>query len=500
MKTKYFIIFIIFFAQCQNKKIENENIELKTAKKMDTNILKQQILSGQSITEVGLDPMSNYNYQINDYNIIGDEIKTSLVNHGYKIDSRKFAESIYTIFGIKSSENITSILLDYKCPPDKPVFYTSEDGSGIMSSYKPLQIDFNRNILIEAFYVPEIIDYKKKYPELLKEEELILDKFSKDGTEYLINKWMNDKNLPQQRQKNIQTMVSRNKYLFNDDKASFAWLKFNDKNFLRSLVLNFGYTKDKDLLKWVMESIKLEINLQENNAEEFGKLLWHKDCSGRLKIHNETFELIHENNKKELPKYEDDLLEYIFSLNDEKQKVSTELSFAEKAKITAYCLHFMQKESARITDYMGEFAKFSDQDDSFSKEFEKNNFYNIPNFKEEWKEAKEEGDGIWYPGMDGAYNEPEKSETHPTAQLLYSRPDFQSYAQEITTKGEIEYLHKISGWDFVKIGAVTGYLATEEAQKEKEKIEKKKNSFLADEGEEIKEEPKKKGFFGGLFG
>jgi predicted Zn-dependent protease len=86
---------------------------------------------------------------------------------------------------------------------------------------------------------------------------------------------------------------------------------------------------------------------------------------------------------------------------------------------------------------------------------------------------------------------------HPTSYLLYSRPDFSSFAQNIKTKGEIEYLHKVSGWDFVKVNGVTGYLATEEAKKEKEESEKKKFSFLA-EGEDIKPE-KKKGFLGGLF-
>ncbi|TWP22619.1 hypothetical protein ETU10_10545, partial [Apibacter muscae] len=45
-----------------------------------------------------------------------------------------------------------------------------------------------------------------------------------------------------------QYMISRNKYLFNDDKSQFAWLINNDSFFMENLVTNFGYTEDKKLL------------------------------------------------------------------------------------------------------------------------------------------------------------------------------------------------------------------------------------------------------------
>lgn len=91
------------------------------------------------------------------------------------------------------------------------------------------------------------------------------------------------------------------------------------------------------------------------------------------------------------------------------------------------------------------------------------------------------------------------SNSHSTSYKLYNRPDFQSYAQEVVAKGEIEYLHQVSGWDFVKVNGITGYLATDEAKKEKEETEKKRFSFLAEE-EEIKDKNKKKGFWDNLFG
>jgi hypothetical protein len=52
----------------------------------------------------------------------------------------------------------------------------------------------------------------------------------------------------------------------------------------------------------------------------------------------------------------------------------------------------------RTYQYMGGFAEWFDADNKYSKEFEKHNYYNIPNFKKQWQEAKVEGDGIARPG------------------------------------------------------------------------------------------------------
>lgn len=85
-----------------------------------------------------------------------------------------------------------------------------------------------------------------------------------------------------------------------------------------------------------------------------------------------------------------------------------------------------------------------------------------------------------------------------TSLLLYDRPDFSSFSKEIIANDDIEIVHQNLGWNFVKINGVSGYLPTEEKQKELQKEEKRKFSFLADE-EEVKPE-NKKGFWDKLFG
>ena len=78
-----------------------------------------------------------------------------------------------------------------------------------------------------------------------------------------------------------KNIIARNKYLFNDSRADFVWLCFNDEQFLQSLVKTFGYDDDEKLNKFVLDK-----NLKNN--EEFGKVIWNKDCLGNI---NSKFKL-----------------------------------------------------------------------------------------------------------------------------------------------------------------------------------------------------------------
>lgn len=492
--------FIAFLASCQKKtKNVSNNIEKNTVsmKNNEITILKNQLRKGLKAT-IGDAIDFQIEYSNEDLQIEEQIIKDILKQQGFKnISNSEFNDKINSIFDRKLNYSSSKKYVFINCfkPCDKEEIFFQNN----LLDYNGYFIFKDNNFIAPLLTIPELIDYQKKYPEIIEyEKDIPYEYLDNEGNKIKIHKWGDNENLSQIRHSNIQRIVARNKYLFNDSKADFVWLKVNDKDFLRSLVLNFGYTKDKDLLKWVMESVKLKINPQENNVEEFGKLLWHKDCSSKLKIHIETFEAMHLYNKKEYPKYEDDLYSYIFSLNDEKQKISTELSFSEKAKITAYCLHFTQKETNDIYGYIGKFAEFKDIENDFSKEFEKNNYYDIPNFKNEWKEAKEEGDGM---GLDAQYIPSENTTRVITSLHLYDRPDFSSFSREIVAKDEIEIVNQTVGWNFVKVNGVTGYLPTEGVKQETQKKEKhteRRLSFLADE-EDANDKPRKKGFWGGLF-
>jgi len=150
----------------------------------------------------------------------------------------------------------------------------------------------NSNFLTELYAIPELIDYKNAYPKLAEFEKKSMEKYMEDGEEVKIYKWKDVSDLKERRQNNIQILVNRNKYLFNDDKASFAWLRSNDTWFLESLVKTFGYVEDKALLDFV---------LKENYKDlaELEKILISRSCGGKNRLNIEVFAVVKNWKKKE---------------------------------------------------------------------------------------------------------------------------------------------------------------------------------------------------------
>lgn len=243
----------------------------------------------------------------------------------------------------------------------------------------------------------------KKYPELsVYESKAIFVTDEVEGNKIEIKRWKNIPDIEKQRQKNIQILINRNKYIFNDNKASLVWLKFNDKEFLESLVKIFGYVQDKDLLKWVVENNRFKTKSGITNGEEYGQLIWHRTCDGKFVFHKETIEIMQKEMKPSNGNYMDDLLDYIRYLEEEKS-----LKFEEKMIIVANVLNLssilaQDNNYERYRYSMGSYYKFSDVETKVSvdNEFKKNNYYGLTNLKTFWEEAKVDGDGISYPGQE----------------------------------------------------------------------------------------------------
>ncbi|WP_264554440.1 hypothetical protein [Flavobacterium sp. N1861] len=183
-------------------------------------------------------------------------------------------------------------------------------------------------------------------------------------------------------------------YLFNDSKAHFKWLILNDETFMRSLVTTFGYYDDTALVEWVAENTKMDAQ----DLEPLNEIIYNKKCDGKIGFNYTFLKIISENDEKATEKF-NFLKWYYFDwlLNP---KNTLELTFSQKAEIIARMHSFIYSNmnDYRTYEFMGTFAEHYDYDNTYSKEFKAKNYYNIPDFEKQWKEAKLEGDGITLPG------------------------------------------------------------------------------------------------------
>jgi hypothetical protein len=338
-------------------------------------ILKKQL-------QYGIFNYSNpYVFSSSDLEIILPVTKAELKLNGFKFPSNdEFITKIRLIFNRTIDLKLDSkyIYINFWDKCDKNFIYHPSN----MTDYFGIYAIKNENYITDGYALPQIIDYQKMFPDIIQYENNLprTSVFEENGEEVSRYLWKDQKGLLQDRQKNIQTLVNRNKYLFNDNKASLVWLKFNDQEFLESLVKTFGYVQDKDLLKWVLDR-----NL---NDDEFDKLLFTRTCDNKFVFHKEIFEVMAQADAKSKENY----IQYLLARID-LPKVY-DLSFSDATKIKALYCYYATKflgsiESSNIYSF---FPKL--QDEKYEDEFRKNNYYNLPDFKELYNDTKYGGIGL----------------------------------------------------------------------------------------------------------
>lgn len=384
----------------------------------------------------------------------------------------------------------------------------------------------------------EAIDYQiSKEEKYIKIGEDILPDVDKIKDENLIN-------YPY-----MKSVVNLNKILYQNDLTSILKTIHNDVDLAQDIVILFNYEKNEILLKKVCDNI--------NNLEDYSNnfvlsiVFYNKDYTIRKKlltylsknqelISHITFYLA--DNKKEIMKKNklhnkniDEAIAFLLNIGIQGREnddiyTSTDPSYGLLNNMFISYPNLIKEFSKN--DYFGYsslkyFTKVFQTEQEHRNESNFIEVYTIQdpdgftNLRKE-KNAKSEvlqkiktGEQIevldntddWFlvktkEGKTGYVHKSRiksgNSNNHSTSFLLYDRPDFSSFSREVLAKGEVEIVNQTSGWDFVKVNGITGYLATEVLKKEQQEIEKKKYTFLADE-DEVKNK-KKKGFWDNLFG
>ena len=361
---------ILQMTSCVNNKIKSK----------EERVLEKQLLKANSISNE-VTTIQYYPYDKEDLEISIELLDSILKKDGYNLIDN-FDSKVKTVFGnIKLFDNIYFLKTDNKCYNSNEILYNDSEGFKFN-----LYFSIDKKLMIGQYAIPELIDYRTKYPEISKIEDTIsVRKKDKEGENIYVTRWRDISDLKEQRKKNIETLVARNKYLFNDDKDSFDWLIKNDAFFMEQLVKRFGYTQDFELLEWVIK----KTHYDKNYPEDYGSLFWVKNCDGSIKLHSNTFKILQKlYNVKTAYQILEDIKGYINYLGDEEQSKKEELTEEQRIKILANIAYF--GEQYKYTDdspyqMMGRLRYFLS--DSQVDILIKNKYFNLPKFKEWWDKA-----------------------------------------------------------------------------------------------------------------
>ena len=393
MKKILLIISVLnIYLGCSQKKEENieKNNLMRTSNNNVEIILRQQLEKGISGEVLNSFDIETYTYSKEDMEAVIPVAEKIILSQGYIPPSNKvFSEKVQMIFKRKIDFNLSSkyLYLNFNEKCDKEIKYYRNDKSVDVTPYSYYIIK-NSNFLTELYAIPELIDYKNAYPKLAEFEKKSMEKYMEDGEEVKIYKWKDLPNLSELRHMHQQKLIHRNKYLFNDDKASFVWLRSNDTWFLESLVKIFGYVGDKALLDFVLKK-------NYKDLAELEKILISRSCGGKNRLNIEVFAVVKNWKKKELSNFSIKIGEMMVALIKKEEQGKSEINFPELTKILSETAYHMSKTDEN--SYYN-FFPILNLTEKYREEIEKKNFYNNPDLKRVWDETKT--GGRWRPGME----------------------------------------------------------------------------------------------------
>ncbi|WP_139348566.1 hypothetical protein [Chryseobacterium sp. JV274] len=378
---------IIFLAILTLNELYSQNTSLNM-KNSFLSVLKSQLSAGASGEKNETD-YPTYEFTLRDLEATESIIAKELDDSGYKKPGTE--ESIIKINTIfkriidpKSESKYLHVNFEDKCSKDLKLYKNSN--SIDVNPYTTYI--FKKGLFISDLYsIPEIMDYTKNSKLLQYEKNAENNNHIKNVKIYY---WKDVANLKEQRKVNIQRIIARNMYLFNDNKTYIIWLVTHDKNFIKLLVKNFGYDSEPKFNEMLINEY-----IQSKDMYKIGELVFAKNCDKELEVRNGILQNIAAVYQKSSNPHD------LFGLMEFSSKLlETEeynnYSEKEKIKMIAYLANtydFLFKKNHRHQDgwdprwnILGAYF----EDDSRSKikwtqlkeEMQKNNYYNLPNLKE----------------------------------------------------------------------------------------------------------------------
>jgi hypothetical protein len=390
-------ILMVLFVGCKNNSINktiNDMSQNLIIKDSISALLYRQLKAGEG-TSGEFGDYLNYSITQNDFEITEMVIAQIIQKKGYKKPLYKyFRDKIKMLFDV-DAEKVSHLYLDcqFICE-DVPIsIYEVEEGLG----EQMLHIDTLYCMITRTHFLPEIIDYHNLYPDIAKIEDNIDTKIMLDGGNALLKRWKDIPELSAQRKSNIERLVHRNKYLFNDSKSSLTWLIINDLEFLENLVRIFGYDKETQINKAVLS--KIHSDYTKNQLEHFFydenrliDLFAKKDCNGKLQIREGLLKYIADNtpfNNNELYTMMGEYGEILIRDYDNSEAFRKSFTLKEQLKIVAYVGYYM--ELTRIKNNIKGFEENWERNTllhnelggnkELLEEIRRNNYYDLPDFE-----------------------------------------------------------------------------------------------------------------------
>ncbi len=294
--ASFFIMFTFLLTACgtqngtaQKKDTPAGNNNFNTPSSMiTTKLLEKQISLGGNPSDWGFNAANQ-----EDLNLSLSLQDSILEKNGYQ-KSADFAQKAEAIFHLKSSRwqnDPVQLEIGFDENINYTQCYESSDGLRLALAQQSTHvfISAQHQLVGNLYLVPQLIDYQKQFPQAQKFEQTGA---FRTASSKAVQKWEDIPGLAQQRNTIVQTIIARNKYLFNNDRSQLRYLLINDSVFMNALVEIFGYSKDENLLRAVLQKYNSAATDFETSPNKLGRIIFPKDCSKKLEVRKDMLDYI----------------------------------------------------------------------------------------------------------------------------------------------------------------------------------------------------------------
>jgi len=159
----------------------------------------------------------------------------------------------------------------------------------------------NKGFIFPIYRLPELLNYKKLYPQVARDEDEFQIELNKNNDQSIIL-WKDITGDIGEHQESIRTIikliVELNEYLFNDKKQNFSFLS-SKQNILERFFLLNGYNEDIQIIEKIFFDreqaghIYLDDLIYYKGVSKLASLEEEPIYDGVFKIHDNTFSIIY---------------------------------------------------------------------------------------------------------------------------------------------------------------------------------------------------------------
>lgn len=273
------------------------------------NVLLQQILHGYHCEAVLSDSIK-YRFSKDDMIALGDVVADEMVKMGLKLNPELFASQALKTHGVKVTKpchfslyekRMLMFLVPDLYKPEPEYDFSIDLTASHFYAIEDVVFDPRVGLLYPALYLPEVIDYEERFPEIKKAENLAV--MPKVNGEKVL-KWSEEPTLKMFREETLNMIYHINNYVLYESKESLDWLVNNCMPVLQAMFVDFNMEHDP-----VIDSLVLVRTRSGESRLE--SLFAERNADGSVYVREGLLEYIKDNEKYKSPRFKNIIRQYV---------------------------------------------------------------------------------------------------------------------------------------------------------------------------------------------